>query len=57
MVSDTRQSDDKTDEIIHDYSRKITFVAPDCILGTSGSESSFTLRKFYVTVCTIVTKQ
>ncbi|MEK4409355.1 hypothetical protein MHB59_12225 [Bacillus sp. FSL L8-0642] len=45
IVSDTRQSDDKTDEIIHDYSRKITLVAPDCILGTSGSESSFYTAK------------
>ncbi|MEB4819103.1 hypothetical protein [Bacillus thuringiensis] len=45
IVSDTRDSDDKTDEIIHDYSRKITFVAPDCVLGTSGSESSFYTAK------------
>lgn len=45
MISDTRQSDEKTDEISDDYSRKITFVSPDCILGTSGSESSFYTAK------------
>jgi hypothetical protein len=45
LVSDTRQSDDKTDEIAGDYARKLTFVAPNCIMGTSGSESSFYTAK------------
>ncbi|EEK50738.1 hypothetical protein FO497_29205 [Bacillus cereus ATCC 10876] len=45
IASDTRHSIEKTDEIDNDYIRKITIVTPNCILGTSGSESSFYTAK------------
>lgn len=45
MISDTRLSFEKTDEIDTDYKRKLTFVAPNCIMGTAGSESSFYTAK------------
>ncbi|GCF71771.1 hypothetical protein BC2903_55900 [Bacillus cereus] len=45
MISDTRLSDESTGEIDTDYQRKLTSVAPNCIMGTAGSESSFYTAK------------
>ncbi|MDA2163858.1 hypothetical protein PDN54_27190 [Bacillus cereus group sp. Bc252] len=41
MVSDTRSIYTKNEKPKSDYVRKITFVAPNCILGTTGSDSTF----------------
>lgn len=45
LVSDTREVDEKTDEIISDIKRKITIVTPTVFLAGSGSESNFYTSK------------
>ena len=45
LVSDTREVDEKTEEIVSDIKRKITIITPTVFLAGSGSESNFYTAK------------